>query len=121
MKHLLYLVLISSIISCTPKATIDAKYVYDFGEMKISDTLDHSFYIKNISNEPLTILGVEGSCTCTILDFSPQPVQKGDSAKIDVQYIPKEEVGDVEKVMVFEANTSPPYTILKIKGIVTKE
>ena len=120
LKHPLYLVLISSVISCTPKATIDAQYVYNFGEMNSSDTLDHSFYIKNVSSEPLTILDVEGSCSCTALDFSSQPVQKGDSARIDVQFIPKE-IGQVEKVMVFEANTTPPYTILKIKGIVKKE
>ncbi|WP_299766983.1 DUF1573 domain-containing protein [uncultured Dokdonia sp.] len=119
-QQLFYLILIISATGCSNNAKIDIKPVHDFGIIQFSDTLNHSFFIKNISKEPLIILDVEGSCSCTALDFSSQPIKKGDSARIDVQYIPKE-IGEVEKTIVFEANTSPPYTILKIRGTVIVE
>lgn len=88
---------------------------FDFGEISIKDTLIHTFLIKNISKNELTLVNVESNCDCTTSNFTKNAVKENDTARIKMQFIPSKK-GYIEKSIVIEANTSPPYTVLTIKG-----
>jgi hypothetical protein len=59
------------------------------------------------------------NCECTVVDFEKRPIQENDSVRITVKFKP-EVIGMVEKNVVVEANTVPPFTVLTLKGNVVK-
>lgn len=93
--------------------------VYEFQEISLKDSLIHDFYIKNSESKDLLLKNVMSNCECTVVDFEKKAVQKNDSVKITVKFKP-EVIGIVEKNVVVEANTVPPFTVLTLKGNVKK-
>lgn len=51
-----------------PRA-VAGETVHDFGKVPPRDVLVHTFEIRNTGSEPLRVLGVESSCTCTVARF----------------------------------------------------
>lgn len=90
---------------------------YDFGVISIKDTVDYTIKIKNLSDQDLVLKGVRSSCSCTITDFTKEPVKKNQTATIRVEFIPFEK-GVIEKSVVLYANTKPKFTVLSLKGVV---
>jgi hypothetical protein len=92
---------------------------YQFGKMKSKDTLQHVFYVKNLTDDNLVVKNIHSEDGTMISDFTKEAVKEGDSAKVLLKFIPTN-VGKVRKDVLLEANTSPPYTVLSISGEVTK-
>jgi hypothetical protein len=90
---------------------------FNFGEISVNDTILHDFYVKNVSNNELTIKNVISNCGCTITDFEKESKKNNDSARVSIKFIPNK-VGYVKQNIVLEANTVPPFTILKIEGVI---
>lgn len=88
---------------------------FEFGTMSLHDTLRHTFIIKNVSNNELLIKNVLSNCECTVVSFDKKPIKQNETTKISVVFIPISK-GNTEKDVVIEANTSPPFTILSLKG-----
>jgi hypothetical protein len=88
---------------------------FEFNQINKNDTLKYTFYIKNLSKNDLIIKNALSNCGCTISNFDKAPVKQNDTAKIFVKFIPNK-VGKTEKNIVVEANTSPPFTVLTLKG-----
>lgn len=100
------------------KIEISEKH-FVFGRIKISDTVNHTFFVKNQSSDNLIIKNVQSNCGCTVADFTKEPVKEGDSAKVMVRFIPNK-VGKIRKDVLLEANTAPPFTVLSLSGEVVK-
>ena len=113
----LLLLILINLTSCTNHSTYKGSRLYDFGTIKLEDTLYHTFYFTNTSSLPLEIIDVKANCSCTTLDYSKNPIKNGDSAYIKVRFVPNT-TGAIEGLLVFEANTKPPYNIVKIEGVV---
>lgn len=47
-----------------PKVEVPTSYM-DIGPMKVSETKDASFVLKNVGTKPLQILNINSSCNCT--------------------------------------------------------
>ena len=90
---------------------------FNFGQIRMSDTLKHTFIVKNISKIELIIKNIESGCECTVTNFDKNPVKKGELTEISVTFVPLH-TGKVEKNILFEANTEPPFTVLTLKGLV---
>lgn len=90
---------------------------YDFGVISMRDTVDYTFKIKNLSDQDLILKGVESSCSCTITDFTKEPVKKNRTAKVRVKFIPFEK-GITKKSVVLYANTKPKLTVLSLNGVI---
>ena len=88
---------------------------FNLKTININHTLTHIFSAKNIGNKALTIKFAESNCDCTIIDYAQKSIQKGDEAEIKVQFVPKNK-GNIERNIVFEANTIPSYTVLSLAG-----
>ena len=93
--------------------------VFTFQDISLKDSLTHDFYIKNTDDNDLLLKNVMSNCECTIVDFEKKPIKENDSVRIVVKFKP-EVVGIVEKNVVVEANTVPPFTVLTLKGNVKK-
>ncbi len=54
---------VSFLLTAGQKPTPDN--TYDFGEIKVSDTKEKEFVLKNTGSKPLQILNINSSCGCT--------------------------------------------------------
>lgn len=92
---------------------------YNFGKKTKNDTINHTFYIKNISSIPFVITKVLPSCSCTVINSKINLLYKKDeTAKVSVQYIPKpEHIGkEIENIILVQCNANKGLIKLKIKG-----
>ncbi len=98
----------------TPIVEIEEK-VFNFGEISMNDSIQHTFIIKNTSDIPLKITEVGASCGCTTSNYTKGEILKNENATIEVLFKPNN-TGLTEKSIVVETNTDPPFNVFYIKG-----
>jgi len=92
MKQLFFsiLVLVFSTAVMAQKTADDiAKFkseTIDLGKLKIGSPSTVTFYVSNISNEPLIIENATPTCGCTISNFTKEPIAAGKSGVINATY-----------------------------------
>jgi len=103
----------------TPKP---AKPAITFKELKIErkdipygSTEPFVFEFKNTGKEPVIITNVHTSCGCTAAEKPTEPVAKGKSSKIVVNYDTKR-VGNFTKTITVTTNVSAEPIVLTITG-----
>nr|WP_322551563.1 DUF1573 domain-containing protein [Flavobacterium sp. LB-N7T] len=93
----------------------------NFGTIKVGDTIKKTFFVKNLSENTLKIKNLKTSCGCTVAKIKDSLIEKGAGTSIIAQYIAEpDDVGLIEKSIIIEANTDPTFTVLYLKGKVTK-
>jgi hypothetical protein len=110
-------------MSCKEKengfAEISVNSKYGFGEIKSTDSVVHTFKVKNISKVDLLIKEVGTSCGCTVVTISDSIVKENEYTEIKTTFVPDSNTkGKVNKSIVILANTNPPYTSLEVFGYV---
>ncbi len=109
------------IASCAKKNQEFAELTFsneiNFGKIKVNDTVNKKFKLKNTSNTILKIKDIQTSCGCTAAKLKDSVVNPNDYAEIDVEYISeKDDVGNISKSIIVDANTKPNFTVLYLKG-----
>ena len=112
----------------TPKLNSFAKIAFmeeikDFGNVDPNSENKHSFVFTNTGSEPLKILNAKGSCSCTVPNFSEDPVMPGKQGSIEVIFSPKiSQAGKPqEQTVTITSNTDPETSFLKIKANVNPQ
>jgi uncharacterized cupredoxin-like copper-binding protein len=103
------------------EASGDAKFEFDnavwnFGEIKQGEVVEHVFKFKNVGTEPLIIAKAKGSCGCTAPSYTNVPVAPGDSGEIKVKFNSKGKRNKQNKMVTITANTTPNVTRLRVEG-----
>jgi len=94
---------------------------HDFGVFKEEggrQTFD--FIVKNTGSQPLVIQRIVASCGCTTPEWTKSPIAPGGTGKVTAIYDPVNRPGAFNKTMTVYSNTTPPTTVLTIKGEVTQ-
>lgn len=100
--------------------TIDNK-IFDYGSIAEDGGLaNHTFTIKNTSENPLLIKQVVASCGCTTPNWTKDPIASGKTGEIKVAYNPKGRPGPFTKTVSVYCENSDPVQ-LTIKGNVEKK
>lgn len=91
---------------------------YDFGDVpRKGGNLVREFEFVNDGTEPLVILQVLTSCTCTKASFSKRPVAPGERGVVKVIYEPhKKEPGAFSKVIQIFSTSIEGRNILTVRG-----
>jgi hypothetical protein len=84
------------------------KEVYDFGELTEGEVIKNKIVYKNTGKFPLVIEQANGSCGCTVANFSKEPIAPGEKGEIEVEFNSKGRPGAHTKSVIVEANTIPP-------------
>lgn len=93
---------------------------YNFGKITYLDTINYTFKIKNVSENPLIITQILSNCTCIITDSTQGVILSNNEAEIKTQFIPnKTRLGEKNFSILVEGNFNGGVTYLKLKGIVT--
>jgi thiol-disulfide isomerase/thioredoxin len=77
---------------------------FDFGDVWISDTLEHAFTIRNTGTAPLRIIRVKPSCGCTVAGKHPQEIQPGSSGEFPFKLNSKRLHGKFAKSITVTTN-----------------
>ena len=93
---------------------------HDFGKVKKGPVAEHTFEFINSGNQPLIIIDVKPSCSCTNVDWDKQPILPGQKGKITLGVKTSELTGVFNKGVYIQSNAIVPngekrYTIY-LKG-----
>ncbi len=88
---------------------------FDFGNLKKGDSLKHTFVLKNIGDNILNIKKALPSCKCTVVKGYNKNVKPGKISEIKIVFV-ADKSGKVEKNIILETNTAPPFHVLTLTG-----
>jgi len=93
------------------------KDTWDFGRVKETDVLKHTFTLKNESLTTMNIKGVTTSCGCTVSEVKKKRLSPQESTEIMVQFNPKGYSGKVKQYVFIQTDSSEkPVVIFVIKA-----
>ena len=88
----------------------------DYGTIEKGADPHREFKFTNVGNEPLVITAAQGSCGCTVPEWSKEPVAPGGTSSIKVKY-DTNRVGPFQKQVTLTSNDSVnPSFVLTTKG-----
>lgn len=97
------------------------KQSYDFGVIPDSKKVYTQFGFTNTGEEPLVIIGAEGSCGCTVPSWPKKSIAPGDTGTIEVAFDPNGKSGDQSKIVTITTNTRPQTTVITVKATIVKD
>lgn len=91
---------------------------HDFGTIGEGDVVEYTYTFKNTGDAPLIIQGAQGSCGCTVPDWSKQPIPAGGTGFVKAKFDSKGKTNIQNKTVTVTANTWPKQTVLRFKAMV---
>ena len=131
MKFLFITLLSTVMVSCGDddttvavgdRTTLEVKRVYNAGEVVKGEMIRAEFIVKNTGEKPLVIAKVSPACSCTVGDFTKDPIAPGKTGKI-IASVDTDKINGsrVDKSVTVLANTTPRTHTLKIKGTIVSK
>jgi hypothetical protein len=93
---------------------------HDFGHIQHQNAVNYEFEFTNKGQAPLVISEVEGSCGCTVVDYTKDPILPGKKGKVKATF-DAAAVGKFRKSIKVVANVEGGPEYLYIKGTVMRE
>ena len=97
------------------------KLEHDFGNIVLGYEYTTTFTITNIGTEKLVFTKVRGSCTCTVPEYSKEPIEPGEKGTIKVKFTPGMPLGEQIKYVTISANTKRKMAVISVKGNIRKQ
>lgn len=91
---------------------------HDFGTIDEGDVVEHTYAFKNTGDAPLIIQSAQGSCGCTVPDWSKDPIPVGGTGFIKAKFDSNGKPNAQNKTVTVTANTWPKQTVLRFKAMV---
>jgi hypothetical protein len=92
---------------------------FDFGSRDASETVDHTFVLKNTGTADLEIKRVQAACGCTTAEVEKKIVPPGESSRISAKLSLAGRGGSVQRPILVESNDPvDPNFQLVMKGII---
>jgi Protein of unknown function (DUF1573) len=92
---------------------------HDFGVIKEGDIVEHTYSFTNNGFAPLIIQTAQGSCGCTVPDWSKEPIPVGGTGYVKAKFDSNGKPNMQNKTVTVTANTWPKQTVLRFKAMVT--
>ncbi|HLT86316.1 MAG TPA: DUF1573 domain-containing protein [Sphingobacterium sp.] len=90
--------------------------VYDFGEVKEGEVVEHVYAYTNTGTEPVILSQVSASCGCTTPSYTQTPVLPGKSGEVKVSFDSNGQVGKQQKIVTIVSNAENRVTTVQLKG-----
>jgi hypothetical protein len=92
---------------------------HDFGTISEGDIVEYSYAFKNTGTVPLIIQNAQGSCGCTVPDWTKEPIPAGGTGYVKAKFDSSGKPNIQNKTVTVTANTWPKQTVLRFKAMVT--
>ncbi len=90
---------------------------HECGEIKQAVPVTVAFEFKNVSNEPVLLTQVQGSCGCTAAAYSKEAIQPGQTSRITATYNAAN-LGTFRKTITVTTSTDKDPHTLTLQGSV---
>lgn len=91
---------------------------HDFGTINEGDVVEHTYSFKNTGAAPLIIQNAQGSCGCTVPDWSKEPIPVGGTGFVKAKFDSNGKTNAQNKTVTVTSNTWPKQTVLRFKAMV---
>jgi hypothetical protein len=91
---------------------------HDFGTINEGEVVEHTYSFKNTGEAPLIIQNAQGSCGCTVPDWSKDPIPVGGTGFVKAKFDSNGKPNVQNKTVTVTANTWPKQTVLRFKAMV---
>jgi len=85
---------------------------HDFGTINQGDVVEYTYKFKNTGDAPLIIQGAQGSCGCTVPNWTKEPIPAGGSGVVTAKFDSHGKQGAQHKTVTVTSNTWPKQTVL---------
>jgi hypothetical protein len=92
---------------------------HDFGTINEGQVVEYTYSFKNTGQAPLIIQNAQGSCGCTVPDWSKDPIPVGGTGFVKAKFDSNGRTNIQNKSVTVTANTWPKQTVLRFKAMVT--
>ncbi|HLT72557.1 MAG TPA: DUF1573 domain-containing protein [Cyclobacteriaceae bacterium] len=92
---------------------------HDFGTITEGDVVEYTYKFKNTGDAPLIIQNAQGSCGCTVPNWTKEPIPAGGEGFVTAKFDSKGKPNIQNKTVTVTANTWPKQTVLRFKAMVT--
>lgn len=92
---------------------------HDFGTINEGQVVEYTYAFKNTGEAPLIIQGAQGSCGCTVPDWTKEPIPVGGTGFVKAKFDSNGKPNIQNKTVTVTANTWPKQTVLRFKAMVT--
>ena len=92
---------------------------HDFGTITEGQVVEYTDAFKNTGAAPLIIQGAQGSCGCTVPDWTKEPIPAGGTGFVKAKFDSNGKPNIQNKTVTVTANTWPKQTVLRFKAMVT--
>ena len=92
---------------------------HDFGTITEGQVVEYTYSFKNTGAAPLIIQNAQGSCGCTVPDWSREPIPAGGTGFVKAKFDSNGKPNIQNKTVTVTANTWPKQTVLRFKAMVT--
>ena len=102
-----------------PLPTMEFETVdHDFGTIKEGDVVEYTYKFKNVGAAPLIIQGAQGSCGCTVPDWTKEAIPVGGFGVVKAKFDSNGKQNIQNKTVTVTSNTWPKQTVLRFKAMV---
>ncbi|QDT66095.1 DUF1573 domain-containing protein [Calycomorphotria hydatis] len=106
-----------------PPGVVEVDNIYDFGDMRLGETLSHDFVVKNVGKGPLRLGEPQTTCKCTVANTVDDAIPPGGEASIKLEWTPKapsEEFSQMARIPVID---HPDFNVIQlmVKGRVDEQ
>lgn len=92
---------------------------HDFGTINQGDIVEYTYKFKNTGDAPLIIQGAQGSCGCTVPNWTKEPIPAGGSGVVTAKFDSHGKQGAQHKTVTVTSNAWPKQTVLHFEANVT--
>ncbi len=103
------------------RTTLKVNAVYNAGKVAKGEQINAVFTVENTGDYALVLSDVKGSCSCTVADFTKDPIPPGEKGYVKATVNTESQpIGALQKKVYLLANTTPPETTVSIQATVIK-
>jgi hypothetical protein len=95
------------------------KTEHDFGTINEGQVVEYTYAFKNTGSAPLIIQNAQGSCGCTVPNWTKEPIPAGGTGFVKAKFDSNGKPNIQNKTVTVTANTWPKQTVLRFKAMVT--
>ncbi len=112
----------NEVLEVGEKTSLKVKPVFNAGKVAKGELVKATFTVENTGDNPLILANVVGTCSCTIADWTKEPIQPGETGLIKANvktenFNPGESISKTVRVI---SNTTPAETSLQIQADIIK-
>lgn len=99
------------------KTTIKVNPVFNAGKVALGEVIKATFKVENKGDYALVLSDVKGSCSCTVADWTKDPIPPGETGFVKAQVNTESfSPGHISRSIRILSNTTPNLTIVNVEA-----